>query len=286
MSAAASRSDPVGALQRVHGAAEVGFAGAGAAALRHLYQRDPMRVLFPAQPAAEPPVAALVTTSGGLVGGDRIDVAASVDDGAAAVVTAQAAEKVYRSTGPDCHIAVTLRAAAGSWLEWLPQETILFDGARLRRTVRIDCAPTGRVLAGEFLVLGRAASGERLTRGLVREAWEVRRGAALAWADALHMDGDIAAVVTHPAGLGGAGAVACAVYVADDARARLDLARRLLAENPGGVRAGATVVNGVLVVRWLAARSAALRQAFATFWTGFRAEAAGFAARLPRLWYV
>ena len=112
-------------------------------------------------------MAALVTTSGGLVGGDRIDVAASVDDGAAAVVTAQAAEKVYRSTGPDCHIAVTLRAAAGSWLEWLPQETILFDGARLRRTVRIDCAPTGRVLAGEFLVLGP---------GGVRRAADARAG--------------------------------------------------------------------------------------------------------------
>jgi len=246
MSAAASPSEAPVSGRGVHGVAEVGFAGVGTASLRHLYQRDPMRVLFPAQPAAEPPLAALVTTSGGLVGGDRIDVTVSAADGASAIVAAQAAEKVYRSTGADCRIDVRLEAAEGTWLEWLPQETILFDQARLRRRVRIDRAPGGRVLAGEFLVLGRIASGERMTRGLVREAWEVRRNGDLVWADALHVEDDL----------------------------------------PAGVRAGATVVNGVLVVRWLAERGDDVRCAFATFWAGFRATAAGLAAGLPRLWHV
>ncbi len=286
MSAVASPSDTPRPGRGVHGVAEVGFAGAGPAPLRHLYQRDPMRVLFPAQPAAEPPLAALVTTSGGLVGGDRIDVAVSVDDGAAAVVAAQAAEKVYRSRGADCRIDIRLQAAAGTWLEWLPQETILFDRARLRRRVCIGLATGARVLAGEFLVLGRIASGERMTRGLVREAWEVRRNGDLAWADALHVEDDLPAVLDHPAGFGGARAVACAVYAADDAGARQPLARQLLADLPAGVRAGATVVNGVLVVRWLADRGDAVRTAFAAFWAGFRAEVAGLAATLPRLWHV
>jgi len=286
MSAAASPSEAPVSGRGVHGVAEVGFAGVGTASLRHLYQRDPMRVLFPAQPAAEPPLAALVTTSGGLVCGDRIDVTVSAADGASAIVAAQAAEKVYRSTGPDCLIDVRLEAAEGTWLEWLPQETILFDQARLRRRVRIDRAPGGRVLAGEFLVLGRIASGERMTRGLVREAWEVRRNGDLVWADALHVEDDLSAVLDHPAGFGGARAVACAVYAADDAPARQQEARRLLDDLPAGVRAGATVVNGVLVVRWLAERGDDVRCAFATFWAGFRATAAGLAAALPRLWHV
>lgn len=286
MSAVALPSEsPPGAFG-VHGVAEVGFAGSGAASLRHLYQRDPMRVLFPAQPAGEPPMAALVTTSGGLVGGDRIDVTVSVEDEGSAVVVPQAAEKVYRSTGADSRIEVSLQAAAGTWLEWLPQETILFDQARLRRRIRIDRAAGGRVLAGEFLVFGRIAAGERLTRGLIREAWEVRRDGALTWADALHVEDDLAAVLAHPAGFGGARAVACAVYAADDAHAQQAGARRLLEDLPAGVRAGATVVNGVLVVRWFAQRAEAVRAAFGAFWTGFRAQAGGLGAVLPRLWYV
>jgi len=160
------------------------------------------------------------------------------------------------------------------------------DPGRLRRRVRIDWAPGGRVLAGEFLVLGRIASGERMTRGLVREAWEVRRSGDLVWADALHVEGDLPAVLDHPAGFGGARAVACAVYAADDAPARQQEARRLLDDLPAGVRAGATVVNGVLVVRWLAAHGDDVRRAFALFWAGFRASAAGLAAALPRLWHV
>ncbi len=270
----------------MHGVAEVGFAGAGPASLRHLYQRAPMRILFPAQPASEPPLAVLVTTSGGLVGGDRIEVVASVADGAAAVVSAQAAEKVYRSSGPDCRVDVRLQAGADTWLEWLPQETILFDRARLRRRIRIDRAPGGRVLAGEFLVLGRIASGERMRRGLVREAWEVRRDGSLVWADALQVDDDLAAVIDHPAGFGGARALACAVYAADDASARQPEARRRLVRLPPGVRAGATLVNGVLVVRWLAERGDAVRAAFAEFWSGFRAGAGGRSAVLPRLWHA
>ncbi len=284
MSAAALRSDRP--ANGVHGVAEIGFSGGAAPALCHLYQRAPMRVLFPAQPPAEPPLAALVMTSGGLVGGDRVDVAVSVADGAAAIAAAQAAEKVYRSSGADCRVDVHLTAAPGTWLEWLPQETVLFDRARLRRRIRIDRAAGGRVLAGEFLVLGRTASGERMMRGLVREAWEVRCDGGLVWADALHLDGDFAAVIEHPAGFGGARVVACAIYAGDDAPAHHPEARRLLANLPPGVRGGATVVNGVLVVRWLAVRGDAARAAFAAFWSGFRAHVAGLAAVLPRLWYV
>ncbi len=171
-------------------------------------------------------------------------------------------------------------------MEWLPQETILFDAARLRRAMRITLAPGARVLAGEMLVFGRAAMGETLTSGFVHDAWEVWRDGRPLWADALHMDGDLPAILGHPACLDGAVAVATAVYVDDDPARFLDLARSLLVAEEGNSRAAATVVNGVLVVRWLGRDAFRLRRAFGRFWSAFRRATAGLAPRMPRVWEV
>lgn len=269
----------------VHGVAEIAFAlDDGADRLRHLFQRAPLRVLFPLPEPGDIPVAALVTTSGGLVGGDRLDVTVSAGPGASAMVVAQAAEKIYRSTGADCAISVVLDVGEGGWLEWLPQETIAFDGARLRRRTALQAAPGGRILAGEMLVFGRLARGETLTHGLLREAWEVRREGRLRWAEALHLDGDIGATLTHPAGFAGATSAATIVYAAHDAASRLPLARELLGDFTG--RAAATCVNGQLVMRWLSADAPALRASYGAVWAEFRHAAGGLPRRLPRLWHV
>lgn len=269
----------------IHGRAEVAFTHRdGASRLSHLYHHDPLRFLFPRPSAGDPPAAVVVTTSGGLVGGDRLDIAATVGESAAAQVMGQAAEKVYRSAGDTVTMGVDLACGDDGWLEWLPQETILFDGARLDRATRIDAAGSARVLAGELLVFGRLARGERFAQGLAREAWEIRRNGRLVWADALHLDGDIAAVLDHPAGFAGAVAYGTIIYTAPDAAGRLTDARALLGE--GGGRYGATCVGGVLVVRFLDADAQRLRARYGRFWAGFRALAAGLPDRLPRLWHV
>ena len=200
------------------------------------------------------------------------------------MVTTQAAEKVYRSTGADCRVDTRLEVAGGGWLEWCPQETILFDRARLRRSLRLELEPGARAMLGETVVLGRLASGERTNRGLLRDRIDIYRGPDLAWTDRLRLDGSYAAVLAAAAGLGGAVALATFVYAAPDAAALLDLARDLLAAD--AVRAGATVVNGLLVARLLATDPLALRRAFTLFWTRFRAAAAGLPPVLPRLWHV
>lgn len=288
MSVATLQCDPAAdPTTQTHGAASVAFArDDDATRLAGLYQRDPLRVLFPEVPEGEIPTAVLVTTSGGLVGGDRLDVSVSIGDGAEAMVFGQAAEKVYRSAGPTSRIAVELSVARDGWLEWLPQETILFEGARLERRTRIEISPGARVLAGEILVFGRIAGGERLSRGLVRDAWEVRRQGRLAWADALHLEDEIASVLAEPACFDGATAYATVVHAGDDPASHLDLARSLLGQDRGGLRAGATVVNGVLVARWLGRDAGILRRAFGDFWAGFRAAAGGRRNALPRLWHV
>jgi len=271
----------------VHGVAEVGFIGdSGATRLDHLFHHDPLRVLFPTPPRGELPSAVLVTTSGGLVGGDRLDISVSAGTKTMAMAMAQAAEKVYRSGGEDSRIDVRLSVGRDAWLEWLPQETILFDGARLRRRTVIDIESGGRILAGEILVFGRIASGERLSRGLVREEWNVRRDGRLVWADALHLEDDMKKVFADPACFGGATAQATAVYADDDPARHLGLARSLLGETDDEFQAAASVVNGVLVVRWLAHDPARLRREFGDFWAAFRQAAAELPGELPRLWNV
>jgi len=137
-----------------------------------------------------------------------------------------------------------------------------------------------------MLVLGRGAMGETVHSGLVCDDWEVRRDGRLTWADALRLDGDIADTVDHPAGLGHARAVATVVYVADDAGDYLETARRLLEDAGEGVRTGATLVNGLLLVRLMATDPYPLRNAFGDFWAGFRHAAAGLPRALPRLWQI
>src|SRR5205085_7722259 len=130
----------------------------------------------------------------------------------AAHVTAAAAEKIYRSARAITAIGQHLHASEASWLEFLPPETILFEGARLRRITRIDLGPGSGFLGGGILVFGRQARGERVTHGLINERWEIRRDGVLAWGDALHLGsengGDLAATLADPACF--AGASACA----------------------------------------------------------------------------
>jgi urease accessory protein len=274
-----------------HGRAEIGFVlRDGITRLKHLYQHDPLRVLFPLAAAGDIPVAALVTTSGGLVGGDRLEIVGSVGQGARACIAPQAAEKVYRSLGAASVIDIALDAGSGGWLEYLPLETILFDGARLERCCRLSVAADARAMAGEILVFGRLARGEVMISGAVRDAIEVRRDGRLIWADAFDPHGDLT-VLDHPTGLAGGRALATLIYVGDDAASLVELVRDLQAAQkaaepvPDG-HAGATAIGAVLVARWVGCDVMAMRRAYATIWQAVRARAAGLPPRLPRLWHV
>lgn len=251
--------------------------------LADLHQETPLRILFPYPLQGDPLTAALVNTSGGLVGGDRLKIEISVGAGAAALICAQAAEKVYRSMGPESRIDLQLDVAAGGWLEMLPQETILFDGARLRRCSRVNLDGDAQFLGGEILVFGRQARGESLRRGLVQDGWEIRRDGELTWVDRLRLDGDIAARIAQKAALDGAMAVASLIFAAPDAGRHLDALRAQLAGFSG--RASATCVKGTLIARWLSTDPLQVRQAFARAWVFLRTEKK-FPASLPRLWHI
>jgi urease accessory protein len=282
------------------GVAQIGFAVRdGTTRLTELYQRDPMRVLFPLPEAGDARLAVLVTTSGGLVAGDHVTIEIRLDAGAVAHVTASAAEKIYRSTGATTGIAQDLSVASGGWLEYLPPETILFDGARLRRNTRIALAPGAGFLGGGILVFGRRARGESFTHGLLHDEWLVRRDGMLTWGDALHVDdanrgdepdgGDIAAIMADPACFDGAASCATLILAppGDNPHRFVEGARAIQQQFPTqGLRAAVSVVNGLLVARWLGPDAPALRRAFGDLACHLREAAMGLPARLPRLWHV
>jgi urease accessory protein len=240
-------------------------------------------VLFPEPESGDPKLAVLLTTSGGLTGGDELRVTVTALAKAQAAITTQAAEKIYRSLGSDVRIDVALAVEPGAYLEYLPQETILFEGARLARRNRAAVAPSGTLLACEMVVFGRVAHGERLTQGRCYDAWQISRGDALVWSDALALEGDIGARLRSPFGFAGAEALATALYVGDDAERHLPLARKLAQSS--ACRGGASLVQGVLVARFLGAPAQEVRRALVHYISFLRA-AAGWPARLPRNWSI
>ena len=253
--------------------------------LGDLYQRAPCRVLFPDGESGDLPQAVLLTTSGGLTGGDRTHVVAEVRSGARATFTTQAAEKLYRAQAgdSDTRIHVDMRVEAGGWAEWLAQETILFDGARMRRSLHADVAPSGALLAVETTVFGRTAMGETFDVGLLHDSWRIRRGDRLIWADTLRMEGDI--TKTRAARFGFGTAVACStlVYVGTDAAQLLGTARELLSQSV--LPAAATSFDGLLLVRLLCDDAVKARSAVMTLVGGLRSAAVGLPARVPRVWH-
>lgn len=273
----------------MNGGLEIGFDAcprSGRTRLAHLHQQAPLRALFPLCTGMDLPVAVTTSTSGGFAGGDRMDIALSVGAAAAAVGTAQAAEKFYRSAGADTEVSIGLSVAAGGWLEWLPQESILFNGARLKRRVEIALSGDGAILAGDILVFGRHARGERIEYGLVNDQWRIRIDGRLVWADALFGEGDdLVGALQHPAALNNAGASALLVHAGPSAATHLALVRDLLATGSAPVRCAATCVNRILLVRWLAAESIDIRPSFARVWTALRAAARNLSPTLPTFWH-
>lgn len=197
--------------------------------------------------------AILINTSGGLAGGDRLSLDIGVERAARLSVTTQAAERVYRTLGPAAEVDVSLTAATGAILHWLPQEMILFDGAALTRRIDVDLSAGARFLAAESVVLGRLAMGETVTHACLRDRWRIRRDDQVIFADDLAFDGTPPAT---RAALGDALAFATILLVDDVAETRLDAVRHAI-----GASGGASAWNGKLVARLAARDGFELRKA-------------------------
>lgn len=280
--AAISLSEPFSArpsarLQRTEGATRISFKpGRGGTRLDRLHQSGAAKIRLPNVFDGEPTQAVLINTAGGLTGGDRMSTEVALGRHCRAVLTTQACEKIYRASSGTAEIATRFMVAEGARLDWLPQETILFDGARLSRRLDAELAPGANLLMVEAVIFGRAARGETVRSGLFTDRWRIRQGEKLIFADDLRFDWSDPNLLLRPAVLSGATAMATILFVTDEPAHHLESLRAILGEV-----GGASAWNGKLLARIAAENGAALRKILVPA-LGLLLDG----ATLPKIWRI
>ncbi|HET7880708.1 MAG TPA: urease accessory protein UreD [Acetobacteraceae bacterium] len=247
----------------------------GQPALDELRQVGCLKVRFPRADNPEWLNVVTLNTSGGIAGGDDLRSSFIINADARATIASQAAERFYRALPGSAasDVQASIAVGRGGAAEWLPQETILFNGCAVRRQLCVELAKDAWFLGVESLVFGRAAMGEVVERGSLRDLIEIRRGGRLLLHDPIRLAGEIAGMLRHPAVADGARAVATVVHVAPDAEAMLDDVRAAAPE------CGASAWDGMLIARTLASDSAALRASVVAILHVLRRG-----RTLPRVW--
>lgn len=243
-------------MQRAHGQANVSFRSRdGSTCLDRLFQEGCAKLRFPRPLGTDDPQAIIINTAGGLTGGDRFGTEVALAAGAAASISTQACERIYRSTSADAMVTNRLRLAAGTKLAWLPQETILFDGGRLSRSLEVDLAGDAELVAVEAVLFGRQAMGEILHSGYLHDRWRIRRDDRLLFADDLRVEGDIAARMAPQPAMAGCRAMATVLFAGARPERFLDQARSII-----GQSGGASAWNGKFLARLVEETGLALRR--------------------------
>ena len=247
------------ARQRADAHARASFARVGSRTEpERVFETGGLRWRFPR--STSPCEAVLVNTGGGVVGGDAYRVELRLNQDAEVEATTAAAEKIYRSDGAPARIESRLTLSARARLIWLPQETLLFDGAALERTLAIEVAGDAELLMVESLVFGRLAMGETSIDASLSDSWRLRRDGKLVFADETRL-GHAGATLDRMGVGAGARAVATIVAAAPNVEARLFDLRAALAAEGEGLEAGASAVDGLVVARLLSATPSRLRHA-------------------------
>ncbi|HEX3858186.1 MAG TPA: urease accessory protein UreD [Pseudolabrys sp.] len=262
------------AANRATGRIALSVAANGGKTRRERVREDgSLRVRFP-NATSEALEAVIVNSAGGMTGGDRFGVDIALGEGANLVAGTAAAEKIYRSTGADTEMAVTLCVGAGAALAWLPQETILFDRARMSRRIDIDLAQDASLVVAEAVVFGRAAMGEAVEQGFFADRWRVRRKEKLVFAENVRLDSAVMEKMAQPAVADGGIAIAT-VLIAPADETKIEAVRALSDRFNG--EAAISAWNGIAVARLCARDGAALRH-------DLIAILAALGVNVPRLW--
>lgn len=270
-----------------HAELHLGFARAGErTVLRENRHRGPLRVQKALYPEGEAVCQAiLLHPPSGIAGGDQLRIAAEIGAGAQAQLTTPGAGKWYRSGGAEATQNIDFTVAAGATLEWLPQETIVFDGAEARMATRVQLATDARYLGWDILCLGRAAAGERFENGRLDLSYRIERDQKPLWIERGGLAGNDP-MLSSPAGWSGAtvcGTLLCAFPELPQAAAALLETCRAVAPADGASHALSTL-PGLLVARYLGDSSEAARSWFADLWAILRPACCARPAVTPRIW--
>ncbi len=245
-------------LERSHGCLRLGAGALGARTrLTELYQSGCLKARLPKRTTGSLE-AICINTSGGLTDGDTLDTSVDCARGTATVITSQAAERIYRARHGAAAVTNTIELGPDAAMAWLPQETILFDGGRLERSINVSLTSSSTFLAVEMAVMGRTAMGESVSTGLLQDSWALRIDGRLEFIDRTRFDGNVAQKRGRPAVLDGSMSMATVVYAAADSVNLLESVREQVAGDH--IHSGASLLGQVLVARLVSPDAAALRR--------------------------
>lgn len=275
-----ARHIEIPSAQRAKGRLDLAFrrdAAEGRTRIERFYQEGCLKARLP-RPASRMCDVITVNISGGIAGGDHLHTEIELGDGAGCCLTSQAAERVYRALdGSAAKVSSRLSLGAGARLDYLPQETILFDGFALARELDIEMAEDARFLGVESIVFGRQAMGETVRSGKLRDRITLRRGKTLVLHDVNRLEGEIAARLARKAVAAGNIAMASLIYAGPDTEILLPCMRGAMeAQN---CEAGASAFDGIIFGRILAPSAADLRRCVVAVLNACRDGRA-----LPRSW--
>jgi urease accessory protein len=270
-------------LQRAEGICRIVVGGSGKGTrIVDIYQKSPTRVLFPKIGEDAAQEAVLVNMSGGVAGGDRLESTVTALSGGSIAVTTQAAEKIYRALDKSAHITTKLNVGNAARLAWLPQETIVFNHARLCRRTEIELSSESELLALECLVLGRSARGEKLSAGEVIDTWRVKKNGRLQWCDTFRLRDEVFSNLSRTALLSDSTALATLLYFGPDLEAPLQLIRTQSVSFD--CQCGASQVAGMVVARLAARSSFQLKAGLRNLLEELGKTLAPGPFRVPKMW--
>lgn len=247
-------------LQRSRGRASASFAHLrGAVRLVDLHQSGSARIMLP-RTAGPVPEAVFLNTSGGLTDGDTLSFGLHIGEGARVLATTQTSERAYAARRDAAQVSVTATVLAGGRLDWLPQETILYQSSNLSRRTEVDLGPGAQCLLAETIILGRHAMGEIVTDAHLQDHRMIRRNGRPVWAETLHLTPEVL-TSPSPALLGGARALAVVCLVAQGAEDAVAPLRAALTQ--AGTTGAVSGWDGKCVVRLVASNGWPLRQQLA-----------------------
>jgi len=263
---------------------ELGFVRRGESTVlarrRHV---GPLAVQKPLYPEGEAVCHAIVLhPPAGIAGGDELRIGVEVEAGAQALLTTPGAGKWYRSDGRLARQDIEIKVSPGGTAEWLPQETIVFDGAQAAMRTDVQLGAGARYLGWEILCLGRSASGERFGRGSLQLSTRIAREGRLLWAEQGALEGG-SPWLQSAAGFAGRTVSATLLAAGAPVDAALIAACRAI-ETEADVRCGVTALPDLVVARWLGDSGEAARDWLEGIWQRLRPAFIGREAQRPRIW--
>ena len=270
-------------LERANGVGRIAFTGSSSGTrISEVYQKFPIGLMFPRIGDDLVTEAVIINSSGGIAGGDRLEIEVTALNNSSVAITTQAAEKIYRALDRPARVETKLKACGTAKLAWLPQETIIFNQARIRRQTEIDLCSGAELIALEWLVFGRAARGEEVVSGYISDSWRIKRDGQLIWVDGFRVSNEVFAQLHRRALLSNWKAIGTLIYFGPGLDTRLRILREIAASLD--CHCAATIVGAIIIVRVAAAASSDLRRGLRSLLEQFSRELGPGPFGVPKMW--